>query len=93
MKNDSKNRFRTKINQVFLENGLVELKSQKNQDFFRRCRWPPRVDKLFISSTPSPAVYDKQSMYDEQTFHKEYSVFDAKIHEKSISVTEKSTFH
>ena len=35
-----------------------------------------------ISATPSPAVYDTQNMYDGQTFHQEYSVFDTKIFEK-----------
>ena len=52
---------------------LIKLgneKVKKSLSCFRRCRWPPRVDKLAMP----PAVYDKQSMYDVH-LHWEYSWF------------------
>ena len=72
---------------------LGNEKVEKSWVFFEDVAGPHEFDKLFISSIPSLTVYDKQCMCCGPSFYEEYSFFDEKIHEKSISDTEKSIFH
>ena len=71
------------------QNHNNEIKTLARPCLFNKCKTLAHL----MEETGSRLAIDKQSMYDRQILHSEYSLFDAKIHEKSISETEKSTFH